>query len=99
MKYSIPEWGSGALKKLYYSLGVSVVVRDKNINKTPTNTITILIKKEAVLPSFSKNKKGVNFAPTKLKESEYIPVRKRMNPMMVMIFLFINYWFWICKSK
>ena len=49
------------------------------------------MKKEAVPPSFSKNNNGVNLAPTKLKERAYIPERKRMNPMMVMICLFIKY--------
>lgn len=76
---------------MFYSCGVSVVVRERKINKTPTNTIMILIKKEAVPPNFSKNNNGVNLAPTRLKDSAYIPERKRMNPRTVMIFLFINY--------
>ena len=74
-----------------------MVVRERKINKMPTSTIKILIKKDAVPPSFSKNSRGVNFAPTRLKESAYIPARKRMNPITVIIFLFIKFYFYVTK--
>jgi len=74
-----------------YCGGISVLVLERKINRTPTRTMTIFIKKEAVPPSFSKNNNGVNLAPTRLNESAYIPERKRMKPMTVMIFLFIKY--------
>ena len=55
------------------------------------------MKKDAVPPSFSKNNNGVNFAPTRLNESAYIPEIKRMNPIKVIIFLLITYMFFIQK--